>query len=55
MGGKLADAEVQHDEIELLLHGQAGGPDVDCCLAPQLHRAARPPVLLLAVGKEAGR
>ena len=55
MGGKFADAKVQDYEVELLLHRQAGGPDVDCCFAPQLYRAARPAVLLLAVGEEAGR
>ncbi len=55
VGGEFADAKVQDDEVQLLLHGQAGSPDVHSCFAPQLHWAAGPPVLLLAVGKEAGR
>ena len=53
MGGKLADAKVQDDEVQLFLHRKTGGPDVNCRFSPQLDRATRPPVLLLAVGKEA--
>ena len=53
VGGKLPDPKVQDDEVQLFLHGQAGGPDVDRCLAPELHRAAGPTMLLLAVREEA--
>ena len=55
VGGKLSDAKVEHQELKLGRHGQAGVPDVTGTPAPQLHRAARPAVLLLPEGKEAGR
>ena len=54
VGGHLPDTKVAKDEVQLADDGQAAGPDVYCCLAPQLHRPACPPVLLLAVRKEAG-
>ena len=41
--------------MHLAVQRQAGAPDVVGGLAPQLHGAARPPVLLLAVREEAGR
>jgi len=50
----LPDPKVAQDEVQLAVQGQAAGPDVYCCLAPQLHRPTCPPVLLLAVCKEAG-
>ena len=53
MGGKLADAEVAEDEVQLAYEGEAAGPNVNCCLAPKLYWATCPAVLLLAVGKEA--
>lgn len=40
---------------DLAVQRQVGAPDVVGGLPPQLHGAARPPVLLLAVCKEAGR
>ena len=55
MRGKLADAKVGDNELQLGAHGQRGRPDVDRGAAPQLHGAARPAVLLLAVREEAGR
>ena len=54
VGGHLPDTKVAKDEVQLAEEGQAAGPDVYCCLAPQLHRPACPPVLLFAVCKEAG-
>jgi len=54
VGGHLPDPKVAQDEVQFAVQGQAAGPDVYCCLAPQLHRPACPPVLLLAVRKEAG-
>ena len=54
MSSKLADTKVAKDEVQLAEEGQAAVPDVYCCLAPQLHRPTCPPVLLLAVRKEAG-
>ena len=50
----LADAKIEDDELQLARGRQAGGPDVGRGATPQLHRTARPPVLLLAVCKEAG-
>lgn len=55
MCGKLADAKVAEDELQLGGRGQAGSPDVLCRATPQLHRAARPAVLLLPVCEETGR
>ena len=55
MRGKLSDAEIAQDELQLGGHGQAGSPDVLCGAPPQLHWAACPAVLLLPVCKEAGR
>ncbi len=52
--GKLADAKVAHDELQLGGQGQRGCPNVHCCAAPELHGAAGPAVLLLAVRVEAG-
>ncbi len=54
VGGHLPDPKVAKYEVQLAVQGQAAGPDVYCCLAPQLHRPTCPPVLLLAVRKEAG-
>ena len=54
MSGKFADAKVAEDEIQLAEKREAASPDVDSGLAPQLHWPACPPVLLLAVRKEAG-
>ena len=53
MGGKLADAEVAEDEVQLAYEGEAASPNVNSCLAPQLYWATCPAVLLLAVGEEA--
>ena len=55
MRGKFADAKVADNEIQLADHGQTGVPDVHGRFAPQLHWPAGPPVLLLAVRKEASR
>ncbi len=55
MRGKLADAKVAHDKLQLGGHGQARSPDVPRSAPPQLHRAAGPAVLLLPVGEEARR
>lgn len=54
MSGKLADAEVAENEVELAEEGEAAAPDVHSSLAPQLHRPTRPPMLLLAVRKKTG-
>ncbi|KAA6424177.1 MAG: hypothetical protein FRX49_06136 [Trebouxia sp. A1-2] len=48
VSSKLADTKVANDEVHLAEEWQAAGPDVYCCLAPQLYRPACPPVLLLA-------
>lgn len=53
MRGEFADAKVAEDEVQLANGWQARSPDVTCCLAPQLHRSARPSMLLLAVSEEA--
>lgn len=53
--GELADAKVEHQELQLGRHGQAGVPDVTGTPPPQLHWPAGPAVLLLPEGKEAGR
>ena len=55
MGGKLADAKVEQQQLELGRHGERGGPDVLRTAAPQLHWAAGPAVLLLPVREEARR
>ncbi len=53
--GELAHAKVQQQQLQLGAQRQAAAPDVGRRAAPQLHRAARPAVLLLAVREEAGR
>ena len=55
MGGKLAQAKIAQDEVQLAHGGQARCPDVASCLAPELYGATSPPVLLLAVCEEARR
>ncbi len=55
MRGELADAKVAHDELQLGGQGQRGRPDVHRSAPPELHGAAGPAVLLLAVCEEAGR
>ena len=54
MRGKFADAKVEEQQLQLGGEGQRRLPDVLRAAAPQLHRAARPAVLLLAVCEEAG-
>jgi hypothetical protein len=54
VGGELADAKVAADEAQLAGKRQARVPDVMGRPPPQLHGATRPPMLLLAVRKEAG-
>ena len=52
--GKLADAKVAQNEVQLVLQRQFGRPDVRRRLPPQLHGTARPPMLLFPVRKETG-
>ena len=54
VGGELADAKVEQQELQLGGHGQRGPPDVLGAAPPQLHGPAGPAMLLLAVRKEAG-
>lgn len=54
VGGKLADAKVEHQQLQLGHEGEAGVPDVARAAPPQLHWTARPAVLLLPEGEEAG-
>ena len=51
----LAQAKVQHDELQLTQQRQLAGIDILGCLPPQLDRPAGPPVLLLAIREEASR
>ena len=53
--GKLADAKVAHDELQLIWQRQPGVPDVLGAAPPELNRATRPAVLLLPICEEAGR
>ena len=51
MRGKHPGTEEEYVEVQLLCEGNIlGVPYVHDSLTPQLHRTARPPVLLLAVG-----
>ena len=55
MRGKFAHAKVEHKQLQLGGEGQAAAPDVARAAPPQLHGAAGPAVLLLAVREEARR